>query len=354
MKSSSSQEPSAPGKPGKQFKSSVFKNADSSNLERPLVEGNKDHLVSQAKSELAILAQEILAQVSRPSCSRGWTCSYLHCEVQFLCGDFFCIFESRLMGRRGWSAMPIPDGWVQVIRGPRPKSENCREETQVHLFTRVPRVVRVHREDGGGIHLGRVRPSCGVSRPLWQFQVPKSPEPEPSFTQQCSAPRRGRKTIAAIFTDTGFQGGSSCQSLQVGESFGRIGRHQRGRGRDSREGSRESQSSCTREASHRVDCRLQGVHRSRRKTIGEVGGRESVGDRFVGRRSCPSCTFGSSSRGWCTDASCSTFFSIGCRGVPSPRRVRQCAGSLKHQCRPPRNVCARISSQTLSRRQRCG
>ena len=27
------------------------------------------------------------------------------------------------MGRRGWSEMPIPDGWVQVIRGPRPKSE---------------------------------------------------------------------------------------------------------------------------------------------------------------------------------------------------------------------------------------
>ena len=52
LKSSSSQEPSAPGTPGKLFKSSVFKNADSSNLERPLVEGNKDHLVSQAKSEL--------------------------------------------------------------------------------------------------------------------------------------------------------------------------------------------------------------------------------------------------------------------------------------------------------------
>ena len=27
------------------------------------------------------------------------------------------------MGRRGWSAVPIPESWVQVIRGPRPKSE---------------------------------------------------------------------------------------------------------------------------------------------------------------------------------------------------------------------------------------
>ena len=59
---SSCQEPSAPGKPAalfsirseepeNQFKSSVFKNADPSNLGRFLLEGNKDHLLSQAKSE---------------------------------------------------------------------------------------------------------------------------------------------------------------------------------------------------------------------------------------------------------------------------------------------------------------
>ena len=61
--SSSSQEPSAPGKPaalfsfgneepGNQLKSSVFKNADPPNVGRSLLEGNKDHLLSQAKSEL--------------------------------------------------------------------------------------------------------------------------------------------------------------------------------------------------------------------------------------------------------------------------------------------------------------
>ena len=60
--SSSSQEPTAPGKPGamfslgseepgNQFKSSVFKHADPSNLERSLLEGSKDHLLSQARSE---------------------------------------------------------------------------------------------------------------------------------------------------------------------------------------------------------------------------------------------------------------------------------------------------------------
>ena len=61
--SSSYQEPSAPGKPaavfsfgseepGDQFKSSVFKNADPSNVGRSLLEGKTDNLLDQAKSEL--------------------------------------------------------------------------------------------------------------------------------------------------------------------------------------------------------------------------------------------------------------------------------------------------------------
>ena len=61
--SSSSQKPRAYGKldamfssksnePGKQFKNSIFKFADPSNLGRSLLEGNKDHLISQAGSEL--------------------------------------------------------------------------------------------------------------------------------------------------------------------------------------------------------------------------------------------------------------------------------------------------------------
>ena len=37
---------------GNQFKSSVFKNTDPSNWERSLLEGNKDHLLSQARSEI--------------------------------------------------------------------------------------------------------------------------------------------------------------------------------------------------------------------------------------------------------------------------------------------------------------
>ena len=70
LMSSSSQEPSAPGKPaalfsfgseepGNQFKSSVFKNADPSNLGWSLLKGNRDHLLNQAKSELMRQEQQV-------------------------------------------------------------------------------------------------------------------------------------------------------------------------------------------------------------------------------------------------------------------------------------------------------
>ena len=63
LMSSSSQEPSAPEKlaalfsfgneePGNPIKSSVFKHTDPSNLRRSLLEGNKDHLLDQARSDL--------------------------------------------------------------------------------------------------------------------------------------------------------------------------------------------------------------------------------------------------------------------------------------------------------------
>ena len=38
--------------PGLQFETSIFKFADPSKLGRSLLEGNKDHLLSQARSEL--------------------------------------------------------------------------------------------------------------------------------------------------------------------------------------------------------------------------------------------------------------------------------------------------------------
>ena len=64
LKSNSIQEPRASGKPGalfssrsdeprNQFESSMFKFADPSKFGRSLLEGNKDHLLNQARSDLA-------------------------------------------------------------------------------------------------------------------------------------------------------------------------------------------------------------------------------------------------------------------------------------------------------------
>ena len=45
--------------PGNQLKSSVFKIADPSSLGRSLLEGNKDHVLSQAKTELMRQAHQV-------------------------------------------------------------------------------------------------------------------------------------------------------------------------------------------------------------------------------------------------------------------------------------------------------
>ena len=35
------------------------------------------------------------------------------------------------MPRNGWSSVPVPDGWLQVIRGPRPKSEQWPQQSRL-------------------------------------------------------------------------------------------------------------------------------------------------------------------------------------------------------------------------------
>ena len=42
---------------------------------------------------------------------------------EFVWHFYFSIPVSRSMVRKGWSAMDVPSGWVQVLRGPRPPSQ---------------------------------------------------------------------------------------------------------------------------------------------------------------------------------------------------------------------------------------
>ena len=57
--------PSKSDEPGNQFESSIFKRAHQSKLGRSLLEGNKDHLLNQARSELVKQEHQV---GSRDSC----------------------------------------------------------------------------------------------------------------------------------------------------------------------------------------------------------------------------------------------------------------------------------------------
>ena len=68
---------SGSGDPGNQFKSSIFRHGDPSNLGRSLLEGNKDHLLSQARSELVRQEHQIGSLnncVSDKLMLKDWNC----------------------------------------------------------------------------------------------------------------------------------------------------------------------------------------------------------------------------------------------------------------------------------------
>ena len=67
--------------PGNQLRSSVFKYADPSNLGRSLLEGNKDHLLSQARPELMKQEHQVESLNNRISELQQQTCA-LRLELQ--------------------------------------------------------------------------------------------------------------------------------------------------------------------------------------------------------------------------------------------------------------------------------
>ena len=45
-------------------------------------------------------------------------------QVSVLCVSLFCVpLCAQVIPRRGWQELDVPSGWVRVLRGPRPKSE---------------------------------------------------------------------------------------------------------------------------------------------------------------------------------------------------------------------------------------
>ena len=49
---------------------------------------------------------------------------------------FFCISSGRSMGRKGWTMMEVPNGWYEVLRGPRPPSARWPARGQSPQSTR--------------------------------------------------------------------------------------------------------------------------------------------------------------------------------------------------------------------------
>ena len=94
----SSRMPIAPRKPaalfsfgheerGGQFKSSVFRNADPSNVGRSLPEGNKDHLLSQARSELMRQEHQVgslnncVIESQQQTCAHDWNYRTINTDI---------------------------------------------------------------------------------------------------------------------------------------------------------------------------------------------------------------------------------------------------------------------------------
>ena len=116
---------------------------------RPRAFSGRDSMLVCANSQLFGLTNRASSTTSLKGSHFGSSHFMLEAAIAFawsvsLCWFFFCILvRRRVMPRRGW--MPAPDGWVQIIRGPRPPAE------------RWPKIVRVA--------------STGAPKPWQQIQV---------------------------------------------------------------------------------------------------------------------------------------------------------------------------------------
>ena len=95
------------------------------------------------------------------------------------------------MVRKGWRQPDVPTGWVQILRGPRPKSEKWPVASPKLQSPTQPSTS--HSGDGGGslgspeaIHTPQA--GCAVSKLHWFWSL-ESSQFEQSSKQPCSGPR---------------------------------------------------------------------------------------------------------------------------------------------------------------------
>ena len=125
------------------------------------------------------------------------------------------------MGRRGWSTVSIQEGWVQVIRGPRPKSEVWPRAKSGMPSQKVPqggsRTVEEFLPDR--FEQGAQSRDCSE---LVESRRIRSPSGASGRTTACQG--GDAETSATFFHDTRRESGrSSCEGGQARESSGGIG-----------------------------------------------------------------------------------------------------------------------------------
>ena len=132
LMSSSSQEPRAAGKfaamfslgseePGNQFKRSVLRYADPSNLESSFLEGNKDHLLSQARSEFVKQEHQVeslnncVSELQQQTCAQRLELQDAqHENVESLSGCFFELQKQEYAQRL--EVQDAHDGYIESRR----------------------------------------------------------------------------------------------------------------------------------------------------------------------------------------------------------------------------------------------
>ena len=163
LMSSSSQEPGAPGKfaamfslwseePGNQFKRSVLKYADPSNLGSSLLEGNKDHLLSQARSELMKQEHQVeslnncVSELQQQTCAQRLELQDAqHENVESLSGCFFEL-QKQVYAQR-LELQDAHDGYIESRR------EQVRLQEELSMKEKVLRDTQIR-----GMHeMGEMR-----------------------------------------------------------------------------------------------------------------------------------------------------------------------------------------------------
>ena len=122
---------------------SVIRGASSSRFQRASASGglHRDNAscVIRGATSRRLRCSSARGGVHRASASRNCG-TYIRGRVNHepLWLEVVVSFSRRIMLRKGWSSVQVPDGWLQVIRGPRPKSVQWPVQSRLPTSAQSP------------------------------------------------------------------------------------------------------------------------------------------------------------------------------------------------------------------------